>query len=59
MKFKVSIPTLVAAVAGVSSMFLVDGVRAGVETAIGNDVTASEMRAITVESWDRDYSNGG
>jgi hypothetical protein len=59
MKFKISIPTLIAALTGISSMFLVDGVRAGVETAIGNDVTASELRAITVESWDRDYSNGG
>lgn len=59
MKFKVSIPTLVAALTGISSMFLIDGVQAGVETAVGSDVTASELRAITVESWDRDYSGGG
>jgi hypothetical protein len=38
---------------------MIDGVRAGIETAIGNDVSANELRAITVESWDRDYSGGG
>lgn len=59
MKFKVSIPTVAAALAGAASIFLVDGARAGIETAIGNDVTATEMKAITVESWDRDYSGGG
>ena len=32
---------------------------AGVETAIGSDVSEAELRAITVESWDRDYSGGG
>ncbi len=32
---------------------------AGVETAIGSDVTANELRALTIESWDRDYSGGG
>lgn len=59
MKFKVSIPSLLAAVAGVASFFLVDGARAGVETAIGNDVSSSELKVITVESFDRDYSGGG
>lgn len=32
---------------------------AGVETAIGSDVSSSELRALTIESWDRDYSGGG
>ncbi|MCS7204222.1 MAG: flagellar filament outer layer protein FlaA [Leptospiraceae bacterium] len=41
------------------SILLIDGVRAGVETAIGSDVSASEVRAVTVESWDRDFSGGG
>ncbi|MBX7059435.1 MAG: flagellar filament outer layer protein FlaA [Leptospirales bacterium] len=32
---------------------------AAVETAIGSDVSSHELRAITIESWDKDYSNGG
>lgn len=32
---------------------------AGVETAIGNDVSSAELRAVTVESFDVDYSGGG
>lgn len=32
---------------------------AGVETAIGSDVSAHELRAITVESFDQDFSGGG
>ncbi|MCB1174636.1 MAG: endoflagellar filament sheath protein, partial [Leptospiraceae bacterium] len=32
---------------------------AEVNTAIGNDVSANELRAITVESWDYDRSTGG
>ncbi|MBE7439941.1 MAG: endoflagellar filament sheath protein [Spirochaetales bacterium] len=32
---------------------------AKVETAIGSDVTANELRALTIESWDTDYSRGG
>lgn len=31
----------------------------GVQTAIGSDVSREELRAITVESFDRDYSGGG
>jgi len=31
----------------------------GVATAIGSDVQANELRAITIETWDRDYSGGG
>lgn len=30
-----------------------------VETAIGSDVARSELRAITIESWDNDYTGGG
>ncbi len=31
----------------------------GVSTAIGNDVSSDEKRSITVESWDKDFSQGG
>lgn len=48
-----------AAVAAVAMFGLTYSIRAQVETAIGNDVSASELRAITIESWDRDYSGGG
>ena len=34
-------------------------VDAGVETAIGSDVKSKELRAITIESWDRDYTKLG
>ncbi|MBL8018050.1 MAG: endoflagellar filament sheath protein [Leptospirales bacterium] len=33
--------------------------RADVKTAVGSDVSSKELRSITVESWDRDYSKGG
>ena len=33
--------------------------RAGVETAIGSDVSSNELRALTVESFDKDFSGGG
>jgi len=56
---KLSISSVIAVIAGISSLFLIDGARAEVKTIIGNDVSASELRAITVESWDRDYSTGG
>ena len=38
--------------------FAVTG-QAGVETAVGSDVSSAELRAITVESWDQDFSGGG
>jgi len=59
MNFKKYIfPTLII-LGAISLSIMIDGVRAGIETAIGNDVSANELRAITVESWDRDYSGGG
>ncbi|MEQ8352071.1 MAG: flagellar filament outer layer protein FlaA [Leptospiraceae bacterium] len=45
-------------VAALLGGFAVTG-QAGVETAVGSDVSSAELRAITVESWDRDYSGGG
>ncbi len=48
-----------AAIVAAGILGLTDSIRANVETAIGNDVSGSELRAITIESWDRDYSGGG
>lgn len=59
MKFKTMLINLTIVFLGIICFVLIDGVRAGVETAIGNDVSQDEFRAITVESWDRDYSGGG
>ena len=47
-----------ALLAGIVSLGTIVG-EAGVETAIGSDVSADELRALTIESWDRDYSGGG
>lgn len=57
--FMRSIPVLTGAVAAAAIGFSAMDGHAGVETAIGSDVSASELRAVTVESWDRDYSGGG
>ena len=47
-------------VVGAATISLVTVVgEAGVETAIGSDVSADELRALTIESWDRDYSGAG
>ena len=55
--------TYTTALGALSVVALVGGYaltgKAGVETAVGSDVSAAELRAITVESWDRDYSGGG
>lgn len=51
-------PFVVSAAVAAGLALLSSPVRA-VETAIGSDVTASELRAITIESWDKDYSGGG
>ncbi len=59
MKFKTILLNFFSISLAIVSFALIDGVRAGVETAIGNDVSESELRAVTVESWDRDYSGGG
>jgi len=32
---------------------------AGVKTAVGSDVKSKELRALTIESWDRDYTGRG
>lgn len=53
------IPEVIVLSLALLTVALIDGVRAGVETAIGSDVTQNELRAITVESWDRDFSGGG
>ncbi len=45
--------------AAVVGLTFVNGYAGGVETAIGSDVSANELRAITVESFDTDYSGGG
>ncbi len=55
---------LTPALAGVAAAAFVmlgqsETIRAQVETAIGSDVASEELRAITIESWDRDYSGGG
>jgi hypothetical protein len=59
MNFKKNIFNIFIILGAISSVLMIDGVRAGVETAIGSDVSKNELRAITVESWDRDYSGGG
>lgn len=59
MKHKVSISYIVTAATVITSLLMTGSTEAVIETAIGNDVTSSEMRAITVESFDRDYSEGG
>ncbi len=58
MKYKL-IPEAFVILISIVVILLIDGVKAGVETAIGFDLDSSELRSITVESWDRDYSGGG
>lgn len=49
-------PVAVAAVLAAASAGTVHFVRADVRTAVGNDVSSNELRSITVESFDKDYS---
>jgi len=52
----------IAAVSSIAAVALALGggiVSADVKTAVGSDVSSNELRSITVESWDKDYSNGG
>ncbi len=52
-------PICLAIVGGAAiSVYTVKG-HAQVSTAIGSDVSARELRALTIESWDRDYSLKG
>ena len=54
-----SLPILAASIGAASLGFSIMEGQAGVETAIGSDVSAHELRSITVESWDKDFSGGG
>ncbi|MCB1324605.1 MAG: endoflagellar filament sheath protein [Spirochaetales bacterium] len=57
---KFTVPLLVGGAAAALVLFSrTANVQAGVETAIGSDVESSELRAITIESWDSDYTGGG
>jgi hypothetical protein len=57
--FKTASPVLIGVFAAVSVAFTGLESRSAVSTAIGSDVSESELRAITVESWDKDFSAGG
>lgn len=53
------LPLLGGILAGVGISFHAVKGSAELKTAIGSDVTARELRAITVESWDRDFTSRG
>lgn len=52
-------PIFAGAIAGIFLASMSGQSFAGVETAIGSDVSSNELRALTIESWDRDYTGGG
>ncbi len=56
---KGKLPLLTGVIAALAIGLSTARSQAGVETAIGSDVSSDELRAITVESWDQDYSGGG
>jgi len=49
----------ITVVAGGALLFQTTRVLAGTETAVGSDVAALAYRAVTIESWDRDYTGSG
>ena len=58
-KWFAGVPYIVGGLAAVVFGFASVTGKAGVETAIGSDVSSGELRALTVESWDKDYTGGG
>ncbi|MCB1315072.1 MAG: endoflagellar filament sheath protein [Leptospiraceae bacterium] len=58
---KKALPALAGGLAAVAILTFsqTEVARAEVSTAIGNDVSGSELRAITIESWDVDYTGSG
>ncbi len=52
-------PVLAGTVLGLAAALAAGRGNAATETAIGSDVSASEQRALTIESWDVDHSAGG
>jgi hypothetical protein len=51
--------SLLGVAAGSVLLFQTAKAKAGIETAVGSDVSALAFRAITIESWDKDYTGGG
>lgn len=52
-------PVILAMTAGIALSAYTLNAGAEISTAIGSDVSGSELRALTIESWDRDYTARG